>query len=86
MIIQQIRDLQSSVDRHAASVDAKFAKMEGRVDEIDGKIDDLNSSRDRVIGAAQALSLVGGVITVVFGLIGWLAVYGVPSWIKQALK
>jgi len=57
-----------------------------RLDEINEKLDALRSGRDQATGAVWALSRIGAGVVAAFGLIGWIAVHGVPEWVKSALK
>ena len=71
--------IESRIDEHQRVVDEMF-------DSMDKRVDILMSDRDKAKGAMHALSLIGGLVVSSFTFVGWLALNGVPQWIKDLLR
>jgi hypothetical protein len=63
--------------------DALDARLERIEEKVDGVISDRSADKNQVAGAMWAFSKIGAGVVALLGLLGWLAVNGVPAPIKR---
>jgi hypothetical protein len=67
-------------DERDAARDARLARIEGKVD---GVVADRLADRNQVSGAMWAFSKIGAGVVALLGILGWLAVNGVPAPVRR---
>ena len=88
LIIQELAALRRDVSE-LKSLREDVAIMKALKDEVltlKKIISDLRDDRSQVQGAMWAMSKIGAGVVAMFGIVGWIAIHGLPMWLKDAFS
>jgi hypothetical protein len=76
----RLEEMDRAREARDEALDARLERIEGKVD---GVISDRAADRNQAAGAMWAFSKIGAGVVALLGLLGWLAINGVPAPVKR---